>query len=253
MSSHDSREDSFNDGNPELRRLLYFITRDAKEMGRGVIMSRLSSKRVANGSSKNSEHMINIEHENYGLPFRDDFQDYSIRYKKNVSLRSMGCAVDLHGTTTTLSKNKEEGSIILFNLIATKYTNYIYQLIWEKKEDYNSSDNISNCLHFSSFGEYKNVKDTLVKHNKTPLQIYVTSKENGWSSWPVNLPDKKIDGKAPTNLPPRFIYTLYLMRKQGVLYDYVYLNNFKKWNSSFKTSDLTEDILKRWCKELKVI
>jgi hypothetical protein len=253
MGSHDSAEDSFNDGNPELRRLLYFITKDAKAMGRGVIMSRLSSKRVPNGSSKSSEHMIDIDGKGYGLPFRDDFQDYSIRYNDIVSLRKMGCAVDLHGTTTKLSKDKGEGSIILFNLIATKYTNYIYQLIWEKREDSENSDNISNCLHFSSFGEYENVKETLHNHGKTPLQIYVTSKERKWKSWEVNLPDGKIDGRAPTNLPPRFIYTLYLMRKQGVLHDYVYLNNFKRWNKSFKTSDLTEQILERWCRELKVI
>jgi hypothetical protein len=214
-----------------------------KTNGYGIYLTSLGRTRPI--GSYTSDHLygsslrIDENHRRKKL-YGYDINNNTVRYDYT------GCAMDMHGKGRNLIIDRGESSIILFNLIATKYTKYIRQLIWEEKNQGYAENIIGNVVHFATYGEYPDRTD------KTEIYCSANNTNGWWGAFPVKLKNG-LNGNAPTNLPSQFIYTLYLMRKQNVLYDYIKLNNFIKWNGSFKTSDLTEEILERWCKELKVI
>jgi hypothetical protein len=235
--------DSFNSGNIDIRRIAYALANDMKTNGYGIYLTSLGRTRPI--GSYTSDHLygsslrIDENHRRKKL-YGYDINNNTVRYDYT------GCAMDMHGKGRNLIIDRGESSIILFNLIATKYTKYIRQLIWEEKNQGYAENIIGNVVHFATYGEYPDRTD------KTEIYCSANNTNGWWGAFPVKLKNG-LNGNAPTNLPSQFIYTLYLMRKQNVLYDYIKLNNFIKWNGSFKTSDLTEEILERWCKELKVI
>lgn len=80
------------------------------------------------------------------------------RYGNGNSDHDKGCAADLHGCEVNKNGDVIDGkkySSNLFDLIATTFTPYIKQLIWENSgTDYTiyNSDYVNNCIHLSSYG-----------------------------------------------------------------------------------------------------
>ena len=80
------------------------------------------------------------------------------RYGNGNSDHDKGCAADLHGCEVNKNGDvidEKKYSSNLFDLIATTFTPYIKQLIWENSgTDYTiyNSDYVNNCIHLSSYG-----------------------------------------------------------------------------------------------------
>lgn len=103
--------------------------------------------------------------------------DYNTNYKLYVtSLRRFGSgrsdhnkgfAADLHGCEINSNGevvDRKKYSAQLFDLIATTFTPYIKQLIWENKTNdvsYYRLDKVDNCIHFSSDG-YRSSSDVQI-------------------------------------------------------------------------------------------
>lgn len=245
MSSHTSSEGSFNDANPSLRRLLYAIGTEMKKNNTGIHITSMT--RITNQYSpySSSDHAIGKFVDGKwvfrGSPRREklngvDGNGVTKKYSE------MGCAVDMHGKLPNGAIDKTNASIPLFHLIATKFTNNIRQLIWEVKTGASTADNaISNCVHLASYGARG-------ANGNDKTEIYVSS---GADPWKVVIADNAGDiTKAPTNLPPLFVRTLYDMSKNGKLTSEVMLTNFTKAN--INTSMLTTEIFKQWCEQLHV-
>lgn len=245
MSTHTSGEASFNDGNPALRKLIYSIGKDMKQANMGIKITSMT--RITNDYSpkSSSDHAIGKYNRNDQWIFNG-----STRREQLIGLdgngvekrySEMGCAVDLQGMLTNGAVDTVNVSVPLFHLIATNYTDNIRQLIWESKAGTSPADNnISNCIHLASYG-----KNGLEGNDKTEI---FTACGNPWSATVANNgSDIK---KAPTNIPPMFIKTLYDMSKAGKLTANVSLPNFTKAN--IKQSSLTTELLESWCIQLNV-
>ena len=205
---------AFNRLNPYLKNMIIAIDKRMKDNGLGISISSMARNK---NSSSNSDHTV---------PSTKD-----IRVK--LGLSNLGCAVDLQGEKDG-KVNKSDASIPLFHLIATEFTDSINQLIWETNKTQPSHANyVSHCVHVSSYG---------LNAVKNP-QIFVASQSSGFKSIPAEFKNGK--DKAPTNIPPLFIKTLYDLSQDNDKYNKITLNNFKSGKP-------TQEALRKWCKELNV-
>lgn len=102
------------------------------------------------------------------------------RNGNDSSDHNSGFAADLHGALVNdngVIVDKKAYSANLFDLIATTYTPYIRQLIWEDKGSDTEvwhNDRVTNCIHLSSkgYGIEENGKQ----------QIFQAKNSNGWGS-----------------------------------------------------------------------
>lgn len=246
VSSHPGgKKGAFNGGNSSLRSMVYAITKKMKENGYGVEVNSMT-RSTSKWAPKSSDHSVKVGDKFLGSTRRTKLQ--GLDGDGNMKPYSeMGCATDLDAYKVTNGKagstDKTNANIALFSLIATTFTNNIRQLIWEVANGHSTTeDRISQCVHVSSYGPRgENGTD------KTEIFVAV---ENA-SGWGAVIADNKKDlKKAPTNLPPMFIKTLYEMSKIGKLTNEVTINNFAK--IGVKTSQLTTELLKSWCEQLNV-
>jgi hypothetical protein len=213
-----SAEYRFNKLNPGLQKLMYGIVNRVKSEGYGVIVTSSIRDNDPNSESA-SDHVTGSS-------------KCSSR-RKDLGYKDLGCALDLQGANKQGIQDKVNGSVPLFHLIATEFTDNIRQLIWEVKEDNPSSqDCISNCIHLASYGDK-------TKNDKT--DIFVASGPK-WGSIEAN--NSNNPSKLPTNLPPMFIKTLYNLSLSSK-YNNVNLLNFKKQKP-------TKEDLEKWCRELNI-
>ena len=239
-----SGKESFNDTNPELRKMIYAICTEMKRNEMGVKITSMTRSNDHYSPNGTSDHAIGKYIDDTwvfnGSSRREQLTGLDGNHvEKKYS--EMGCAVDMHGMLSNGAIDTVNASIPLFHLIATRFTENIRQLIWETKTGSSTSENnISNCVHLASYGE-RGVNGS----DKT--EIFVAS---GADKWKAVVADNAGDiSKAPSNLPPMFIRTLYDMSKSGKL-DKVTLNNFTKAN--IDTNKLTTTLLGQWCEQLKV-
>jgi hypothetical protein len=69
-----------------------------------------------------------------------------------LGFTNQGCAIDIRGTRNG-NEDRGEASVMLFNLIANNYSDFIRQLIWEVTEDQSLSENRISLIHLASYGE----------------------------------------------------------------------------------------------------
>ena len=234
INTFDSEAGAFNNLNPEIRKLLLSLSKRMDENGLGINVTSMTRRQ----SNSSSDHVINSPNaknlRKYNL--------YTILNEQNKEIEKngtqVGCAIDLNGTING-SVDKTNGSIPLFHLIATEYTRNIRQLIWEvSKNNSSAQDSISNCIHLSSYGDEES--------NNYTAEIFVATGDKWESVKSDNLNNYK---KAPRNLPPMFIRTLYDLSKMD-WYKNVKLNNFIS-SSGVNRKPETSD-LEKWCEELEV-
>jgi hypothetical protein len=226
---YEAREEAFNKLNPYIKSLIVSIAARMDKEGLGLSLN--STTRNTN-TSKKSDHTSPSE----------DITRKHIVYKLNngtsVKASERGCAVDLAGTKNGVV-DKTNGSVPLFHLIATEFTDSIKQLIWEVKDGYSTSSNtVSNCVHLASY----NKRDKKSKR----AEIFVATEVKGtWGSVkPNNIDDFS---KAPTNLPSKFIKTLYDLSLNTEKFSMIRMNNFDKFGKV-----PTSDDLRKWCEQLNV-
>lgn len=120
------------------------------------------------------------------VDYNTDYKLLISSLKRNGSGKSdhnIGFAADLHGCEINDNCdviNKKKYSANLFDLIATTFTPYIRQLIWENKgDDYAiyMSDYVNNCVHLSSYGYGE-------QNDKTQI-FQAMNGSSGWSSIPI--------------------------------------------------------------------
>jgi hypothetical protein len=245
MSSHTNKIQAFNELNPSLRRLMYAITKEMQKNNKGIKISSATRVSAKYSPYKKSDHsvgkMIGGKWVFCGNARREKLKGKD-GYNVEKKYSEMGCAVDMHGTLSNGSVDRTNASIPLYHLIATQFTNNIRQLIWEIKKGYSTSENcISNCVHLASYGAKG-------EDGNDKCEVFVSIQVG--DDWPAILANNNKDiSKAPTNLPPMFIKTLYDMAKLGKLSG-VSLTNFTKVGISM--SKLTEELLKSWCEQLGV-
>ena len=229
-SNPNNAKGAFNESNPELRKLVYGIAKRAGETIGGITITSMTRTTDPTYTNKSSDHCVgnNVSQRRKELSGKD--------YLGETKLYSeMGCAVDLLGNNKKGIKDKQESSIALFDLIALEFTNNIRQLIWEVQSGACATNNyISNCIHLSSYGHGPKCNDR--------TEIFVALGDSFKSIEADNLKDLS---KAPTNLPPMFIKTLYRLALSGKDLKEITFNNFKG-------KKLTTDLLKKWCEELGV-
>ena len=226
----DSKIEAFNNLNPYIKSLLVSIASRMETQGLGVRVTSMTRNYKKNNSDHTSpsENVIRTK----------------VKYEMNdgtiIKASERGCAVDLVGMNENNTPDTVKGSVPLFHLIATEFTDSIRQLIWEVNNNcYTNSDSVSNCVHLASYAKYGE------GCSKKP-EIYVAKYENSkWQSFEAD--NTKDYSKAPTNLPPRFIRTLYDLSQNEEKYNLVYLNNFERF---YKKP--TKEQLGKWCKELNV-
>jgi hypothetical protein len=227
ISNNNGKRGAYNESNPDLRKLVYGLTKRASETIGGLQITSMARNTT---STTQSDHAIgpNITSNERrkklsGLNYMGINQTYD----------KMGCAVDLLGTDKNGLVDRNEKSIALFDIIALEYTNNIRQLIWEVKEGACLSNNsISNCIHLASYGHGN-------KNDK--CQIFVGA---GPGCGAIIADNGNDTSKAPRNIPPMFIKTLYRMALAGKDLNKIMFSNFKV--------KLTKEILAKWCKELGV-
>jgi hypothetical protein len=216
-----------------------------KENGYGVEVNSMT-RSTSKWAPKSSDHSVKVKDKFLGSARRTKIQGLD-GYGNMKPYSEMGCATDLDAYKVTDGKagrtDKTNANIALFSLIATTFTNNIRQLIWEVADGHSTTENcISQCVHVSSYGPRgENGTD------KTEIFVAVES-ASGWGS--VIADNKRDITKAPKNLPPMFIKTLYEMSRIGKLTNDITINNFSKIGVS--TSQLTIELLKSWCEQLNV-
>lgn len=245
MDSHPNKIQSFNELNPSLRRLVYAITKEMQKNNKGINIT--SATRVTSKFSpySKSDHSIGKMIDGKWV-FRGNLRREKLKgidgYDVEKKYSEMGCAVDMQGILSNGSVDKTNASIPLYHLIATQFTNNIRQLVWEIRKGYSTSEDcISNCVHLASYGAKG-------KDGNDKCEVFVSTQVG--DDWPAILANNKKDiSKAPTNLPPMFIKTLYDMAKLGKLSG-VSLINFT--NAGLSKGKITEELLKSWCEQLGV-
>lgn len=215
----EGQEESFNRLNPALRKLMYCITGDMKELSKklnyrlGIYISSSTRDSVVNGNNS-SDHIIN------GTPSerRRNLKGKDV-YGVEKLYSEMGCAVDFYGTKNG-NIDKGEASINLFSHIANNYYEYIRQLIWEVKDQSTTQNNIT-LIHLASYGR-------VGPNGSDKCQIYLAEypKYSG-----VSTGDKRLSSE--------FLRILMNMSKNNKLKN-VYLNNFTSDNGKPTTEVLTK-------------
>lgn len=133
-----------------------------------------------------------------------------------------GFAADIHGCEVDNSGkviSKKKYSADLFDLIATTFTPYIKQLIWENKKNdvsYYRLNNVDNCIHLSSYG-YGPTEN---------VQIFQSSGDD-WGSIPI----LNSDDFYP--LSESFLSTCAFLVSKGL----ITMNNINNFVKSKMTSD----------------
>jgi len=239
ITSHNSSKEAFDETNPFLRNMVYLIGKKMKEHGLGVNITSMTRASDEYSPNSSSDHAIGKIVNNKFI-----FKGSTRRMELNgpdgngveKKYSEMGCAVDMNGMLSNGVVDKTNASIPLFHLIATEFTNNIRQLIWEVSRGRGTSEDcISNCVHLSSYGPRG-------KNGTDKTEIFVASGSEPWKS--VKADNTKNPIKAPTNLPPMFIKTLYDMSKSNKL-DGIKLNNF--------SYPVTHELIDGWCREMHLV
>ena len=173
---------SFNRLNPSLRQLMYCIIRDLHELSNGlgykvgiVITSATRDNATRNSyhrrrTNDNSETFTKNKRDGYsGYMLSDNGLNYVVDDENNplmVDYDRMGCAIDFRATRNKKdekynndnNKNPMEATINLFQHIATKYQEYIKQLIWEVR-----GDEPIDLIHLASLGGPQNDQQKGIK------------------------------------------------------------------------------------------
>lgn len=168
-----NQKENFNLLNPYLRLLVYNILGDLKELSKELPyklgLKLTSSARITH--SKRSDHYIGED----GTPSEKRKQlKGTDAYGNEKPYNQLGCAIDIFGTKNGVT-DKGESSIILFNLIAKNYQEYIRQLIWEIDDSGGNSpksDIISNVIHLGSYGKDNDKRMIFMALKSTGYNIY---------------------------------------------------------------------------------
>ena len=229
----------------EMLSLLYDVINDAKANNVGI---RLSS--AARGVSDTGEYKNSSSDHSYdGNPREIRKKLIGIDGNGNEDrISKMGCAVDIHGHTPGKSgqnaEDKQSISPSIFHAIALNHTPSINQLIWEvTSTSHSGSDNISNCIHLSSYGHGKNSSQN--------DRCHITVMHNNGGKYVSIVAQGMTNTNPPTNMPPTYIKTIYDLRKK-----YGYTGFFENIqftslaNAGWTSSKLTLDVLKSWCEKL---
>ena len=231
----------------EMLSLLYDVINDAKANNVGI---RLSS--AARGVSDTGEYKNSSSDHSYdGNPREIRKKLIGIDGNGNEDrISKMGCAVDIHGHTPGKSgqnaEDKQSISPSIFHAIALNHTPSINQLIWEvTSTSHSGSDNISNCIHLSSYGHGKNSSQN--------DRCHITVMHNNGGKYVSIVAQGMTNTNPPTNMPPTYIKTIYDLRKK-----YGYTGFFENIqftslaNAGWTSSKLTLDVLKSWCEKLGI-
>lgn len=228
-------EKSFNQTNPELRKLFYAIMSEVENKRPNIKVFVTSSTRDISRTRQSystSDHSVGKYGNDPTKPSerRKELKGKAYGSTGEVSYAELGCALDLFTFDLDGNKNGAVTNVELFGIIAINFSDYIRQLIWEHSPEYgdkNNDNEIGNCIHLSSYG-----KRGPSGSDKT--EIFVSNDSSGKSIKADNSDDMSI---PPKNIPITFLEIISRIPK----------NKFQ--NVSFinwKTTQPTQEQIKAW-------
>lgn len=234
-------EKSFNQTNPELRKLFYAIMSEVENKRPNLKVYITSSTRDISRTMQSyatSDHAVGYYDNKPTKPSkrRTELKGKPYGSTEEVSYAELGCALDLITFDLDGNKNGTVTNIELFGIIAINFSDYIRQLIWEHSPNYgdkNDDNEIGNCIHLSSYG-----KRGPSGSDKT--EIFVSNDSKGKSIKADNIGDMS---KPPKNIPITFLEIIYRIPE----------NKFKNVTFNNWTTKPTREQIKAWIDALHKI